>query len=169
MSAHVCLCTREANMNTWGAWASSGKGQPHCLLLQQKQKKMLYFISASEIFYTGLKMSVCLFFDQIKWNNQLSISGCKRKHELLKTWCKWVVLMTSPPLCLQRISRFIRRLNYRITLVELQELQNSEGRVLILFYWSSCFFWGRHYVELSYASFPLRGRTNNEKRKKSEQ
>lgn len=57
MRVCVCLCTREANMNTWGAWASSGKGQPHCLLLQQKQeKKMLYFISASEIFNTSLKI-----------------------------------------------------------------------------------------------------------------
>lgn len=28
-------------------------------------------------------------------------------------------------------------------------------------------FWERHCVELSYASFPLRGRTNNEKRRKN--
>lgn len=132
--ACVCLCTREANMNTWGAWASSGKGQPHCLRLQQKQEKKCYISYLPVKFSTrAWKLSVCLFFDRRKWNNQLSIP------ESMNTWCKWVVLKTSPPLCLQRSSRFIRRLNYRVTLVELQELQNSEGRVLILFYWSSCF------------------------------
>lgn len=99
-------------------------------------KKMLYFISASEIFNTSLKIR--FVFSLTKENGTI---GCpfEAAKESMNTWCKWVVPKTSPPLCPQRISRFIRRLNYRVTAVELQELQNSEGQVLILFYWSSCF------------------------------
>lgn len=131
--ARVCLCTREANMNTWGAWASSGKGQPHCLLLQQKQgEKMLYFISASEIFNTSLKIVglSCL------WPKKMEQSAAHFRLQK-KAWRLDVNELSGrllPPLCPRRFSRFLRRLNYGVTLVELQELQNSEGWVLILFY-----------------------------------
>lgn len=128
----VCLCTREANMNTWGAWASSGKGQPHCLLLQQKQEKNAIFRICQWNFQHELEN--CRFVFSLTKENGTISSPFQVAKESMNTWCKWVVPKTSPPLCPQWISRFIRRLNYRVILVELQELQNSEGRVLILFY-----------------------------------
>lgn len=117
-------------MNTWGAWASSGKGQPHCLLLQQKQggKKNAIFHICQWNFQHELEN--CRFVFSLTNENATISCPFQVAKESTTTRCKWVVLKTSPPSCLQRSSRFIRRLNYRVPLVELQELQNSEGRGL---------------------------------------
>lgn len=164
------LCTREANKNTWGAWASSGKELPHCLLYNKDKKTPLHFISASKILNVKLRMSwirhkASLISDGFVGEKQRAapvLFGFCLKYQHPKFVCLWRLHRN------QKSESDWRLLHYYVHCsfiewwpcwtVGIAELWKPHPQ-LILFYWSSCL--SRKTLCWTFIClFPLRGWTN---------